>query len=176
MAERIASMHELALRMATFGKEFIIADVTLFVTTGLFLVIQMIRGGKVGNDQGHAVTTSDLMGNTDSAMRGISKQKVFYSRTKFVTMASLVKGTASKQDWYFVIGFNLAIMPFVCIFLGVGLTLLPDGEDLAFNPLGLLFAAFPFVTIPILIKGQYKDYKKTQEKLNHKRTVGRNGP
>jgi hypothetical protein len=53
--------------------------VTLFVSTGLFMVIQMIRGGKVGEDQGHVVTTNDLMGNTDPAMRAISKQKVFYT-------------------------------------------------------------------------------------------------
>jgi hypothetical protein len=169
MAVGIASMHELALRLSVFGEKFLIVDVTLFVTTGLFLVIQMIRRGKVGEDQGHVVTTNDLMGNTDPAMRGISKQKVFYSRTKFVTIASLVNGTASKQDWYFVIGFNLAVMSFVCIFLGVGLTLLPDGGDLGFNPVGLFFAAFPFATIPILIKGQYKDYKDAREKLDHKR-------
>jgi len=165
-------MHELALRMAVFGKKFLIADVTLFASTGLFLVIQMIRGGKVGEDQGHVVTTNDLMGNTDPAMRGVSKQKVFYSRGKFITMASLVKGTASKQDWYFVIGFNLAMASFVFMFLGIGLTLLPgDGGDLGFNPAGLLFAAFPFITIPILIKGQYKDYKKKErEKLDRDRT------
>lgn len=169
-------MHELALRMAVFGKKFLIADVTLFASTGLFLVIQIIRGGKVGEDQGHVVTTNDLMGNTDPAMRGVSKQKVFYSRTKFVTMASFVKGTASKQDWYFVIGFNLAMASFVCIFFGVGLTLLPDGGDLGFNPAGLLFATFPFVAVTILIRGQYKDYKKEREKLDHGRTQARNGP
>ena len=163
-------MHELALHLAALGKRFLIADVTIFVTTFLFLMAQLIRGGQVGEDQGHVVITNNLMGNTDPAMRGISKQKVFYSRTKRVTMASLLKGTASKQDWYLVIGFNVAVVSFVFMFLGIGLTLLPDGDDLAFNPLGLIFAAFPLVTVPILIKGQYKDYKETREKLKRGHT------
>src|ERR1039458_945199 len=103
-------------------------------------MIQAMRSGKVGKDTGTVVTTDEVIGNTDPTVRGISKQKVIYSRTKFVTMASLAKRTASRQDWSFVIGFNIAMVSFVFLFLGFGLISLPEGRDLGFDPQALIFA------------------------------------
>lgn len=163
-------MHELALRLATFGRIFLIADVAMFVSTFAYLIIQVARRGKVGEDQGKIVTTHDVFGSTDPSMRGISKKKVFYSRTKFLSMESLVKGTATRQDWIFVIGFNVVMISFVMIFLGVGLILLPQGRELGFSVRALLFIAFPLVAVPILIRRQLNDYKQTRERLRRKAT------
>lgn len=167
--EGIRSMHELALRMAAFGKGFLIADGAIFVLSFLYLVIQMIRQGKVGTDQGQVVTTQGMMGNSDPGVRATSKQKVFYSRFKIVSMASLVKGTASRQDWYLVIGFNIAMIAFVFMFLGFGLILLPEDGDLGFGPGALIFAVFPFVVAPMILRMQYVDFTKTRERLERKR-------
>ena len=162
-------MHELALRMAGFGKKFLIADGTIAALTFLYLVFQMIRRGEVGKDQGQVVTAQEMMGNPDPGVRGISRQKVFYSRLKRVSMASLVRGKASRQDWYLVIGFNIAMIAFVFMFLGFGLILLPEGDELGFAPGALIFAIFPFVVAPMMIKMQYVDYLKTREKLERER-------
>jgi hypothetical protein len=176
MAEGVGSMHELALRMAAAGKTFLIADGIIFVSIFLYLIIQAIQRGKAGKDNGTVVTTREMIGNTDPTARGISKQKVFYSRTKFVTMASLAKGTASRQDWYFVIGFNIAMLAFVFLFLGFGLISLPDGRELGFDPKALVFAGFPFVVAPMMVKMQYDDYVKTRAKLKQKGTRVVNDP
>jgi hypothetical protein len=133
-------------------------------------MIQAMRSGKVGKDTGTVVTTDEVIGNTDPMVRGISKQKVIYSRTKFVTMASLAKRTASRQDWSFVIGFNIAMVSFVFLFLGFGLISLPEGRELGFDPQALIFAVFPFVVAPIMVKVQYDDYLKTRARLKQKGT------
>jgi hypothetical protein len=176
MVEGIGSMHELALRMAAFGEEFLIVDGTIFAVSFLYLVIQMIRRGKVGTDQGQVVTTQGMMGNSDPAVRGISKQKVFYSRFKRVSMASLVKGTASRQDWYLVVGFNIAMLALVFMFLGIGLILLPEGHELGFAPSAIIFAIFPFVVAPMIIRMQYVDYMETRERLKCTRTQAMKRP
>lgn len=161
-------MHELALRLASFGRIFLIADGAIFVCAFVYLIIQMARRGQVGEDQGKVVTVRGMFGNTDPTVRGISKQKVFYSRTKFVTVESLAKGTASRQDWLFVIGFNVVMVSFVMGFLGAGLIMFPEGREFGFSVRALFFIAFPLIFVPLLLRMQYSDYKETREKLTPK--------
>ena len=166
-------MHEVALRLAAFGRIFLIADGAIFGSAFLYLMVQIARRGQVGEDQGKVVTTHDMLGSTDPAMRGISKKKVFYSRTKFVSTESLVKGTASRQDWIFVIGFNVVIISFVTGFLGAGLIMLPQGGELGFSVRALFFIAFPFIVVPMLCKMQYRDFKETRDELKLKATYAK---
>lgn len=163
-------MHELALRLAAFGRIFLIADGAIFLSALLYLIVQIARRGQVGEDQGKVIATPGMFGNTDPTVRGISKKKVFYSRTRFVTTESLAKGTAPKQDWIFVIDFNVVLLSLLLGFFGTGLIILPDGGELGFSVRALFFIAFPLVAAPMMLKMQYDDFKETREKLKQKAT------
>lgn len=99
---------------------------------------------------------------------GVSKKKILYSRTKFVSMESLIKGAATRQDWMLVIGFNLVMISFAMVFLAVGLILLPQSRDFGFSPRGMFFIVFALLMEAMIIRVQYKDYKETRGKLKRK--------
>lgn len=63
-------MHELAIRLAGLGRIFLIAGGAIFVSAFVYLMIQIARRGRVGDDQGQVVTTHDVFGSTDRAARG----------------------------------------------------------------------------------------------------------
>lgn len=168
-------MHELAIRLAVLGRIFLIGDVAIFVSALVYLIIQIARKGELGKDQGHVVTTHDMYGSTDPMVRGVSKEKVFYSRVKSITVESLVKGTATRQDWKLVIGFNVVMLSFAMIFLGVGLALLPESRDLGLSPRAIFFMVFALVMTAMLIRVQYTAYKKTRERLKQQATHAKVG-
>lgn len=164
-----ALVHEIALQLAAFGRPFAIVNGIIFASSFVYLIILVIRKGKVGEDQGRVVTRRRMVGDPLRSTPGVSKEKVPYSRSKFVTIESLVDGTASNDDWRLAIGINASMFFFMLMFVGIGLSFLPRGGDLPFWPGALLFIAFPFMFTAVLIKSQYKDYKKAREKLERKR-------
>jgi hypothetical protein len=157
-------MHEFMLRVAAFGRIFLIADgivfgcslVYVFGSSLVYLLLQLIRKRNSG-DQGYAVTTDET----------IARETVLESREDYVSMESLATGYASRQDWAMAIGFNVAFVSFVMMFLGLGLVYLPEGDGLPFSPLALVCICFPLVVAPLAIRMQYSDYKKMREKLSH---------
>jgi len=103
-------MHALAFKLAKIGWLFLVVDLAIFVGVMIALIVYTLRRGKSDEDEGRVITTSSLPGNLDPTIRGVSKEKVFVSRSKFVSMQSLVNGTATKQERAFAIGITVALI------------------------------------------------------------------
>jgi hypothetical protein len=156
----------LALKLAKIGWVILIADLTFFASAMTCLIVYVVRRGKSNEEEGQVITTSEVLGSFDPTAQGISKEKVLVSRSEFVSMQSLVDGTATKQEVAFAICVTLAFISFSLIFACVALINLPSQ-----GPGILLFMVVPVAMGWSLWKSMYKDYRDAKKKL-----VRRGGP
>jgi hypothetical protein len=158
----------LAFKLAKIGWVLLILDLTIFAGAMISLIVYVVRRGKSNEEEGKVITTSDVIGSVDPTIRGFSKEKVLVSRSKFVSMESLVNGTASKQDVRFAIAITVALISFSLIFACVALINLPSQ-----GPGVLLFMVVPIGMGWSMWKSMYKDYREAKKKG---KLDGRNGP
>jgi len=157
-------MHSLAFKLAKIGWLFLVVDLAIFVGVMIALIVYTLRRGKSDEDEGRVITTSSLPGNLDPTIRGVSKEKVFVSRSKFVSMQSLVNGTATKQERAFAIGITVALISFSLIFPCAALISLPSA-----GPGILVFMLVPVAFAWSMWKTMYKDYREAAKNKQHRR-------
>jgi len=157
-------VNALAFKLAKVGWVLLIIDLTIFAGVMVSLIVYTLRRGKSGEEEGQVITTSSVPGNLDPTIRGLSKEKVLLSRSKYVSMKSLVNGTATKQDWAFAIGIMVALISFSLIFACVALINLPSE-----GPGILFFMVVPVVFAWCMWQTMYKDYRKATKMKQHRR-------
>jgi hypothetical protein len=94
------------------------------------------------------------------AYKRASKFKVLTSRETFITMESLLSGTASWQDWAFFVGMEVLFVCFWLIFLGFGLMLLPNSHGFS-----LFFPAVSGLWLFNVFQVQWQDLNRARRKL-----------
>jgi hypothetical protein len=156
-------VHALAFKLAKIGWVLLILDLTIFAGAMVSLIVYVVRRGKSNPEEGKVITTSEVIGNLDPTVRGISKEKVFVSRSEFVSMQSLVDGTATKEDVAFAVGVTLALISFSLIFGCVALINLPSH-----GPGSLVFMGLPVAMGWCMWKMMSKDYREAKKKKLHR--------
>jgi hypothetical protein len=151
--------------IAAAGKWVLVAALGIFVPTMIALVIYAIRKGEpVDAGVGPSLPPfgpGSSTGRTGTvAYRGRSTLKMLASRQTFVPMASLVRGTATREEWAVVAGIQVALISFWLIFLGVGLMHLSSSRGLS-----LAFPGVAGLWLARILKAQRDDYLAARRRL-----------
>jgi hypothetical protein len=109
------------------GWAVLISAVAVLLADLAVMIVYVIRRGKPDSPRGKAVTEhrplSGISLRTPPLM-GRSTRQTIRSKSAFVTMESLVDGTATFPERMMVVGIVLLCVSFVFIFVGVGLLLM----------------------------------------------------
>jgi len=145
---------------ARTGWVILIGAVVVLVADFAAVSVYMIRKGKTDDQEGAVVTGGALpMSFNPTPAIGRSKRKVLTSKSKFVSVESLVDGSATFGDRMMVLGICIALLSFFSIFLGAGLMLMHNF---------VVLALFPVVPGVLLFKGgrsAWADYREAKAKV-----------
>ncbi|HXG03996.1 MAG TPA: hypothetical protein VNO23_11370 [Candidatus Binatia bacterium] len=148
--------------------------VVIFVTTMLALLTYALRGGEPDEMPvapsmqpfGPDPATGRPAGLTASRWR--SRVRVLAARRRFITMDSLVDGTATGAERAVVAGINVALVSFWLIFLGIGLVMLPKTTGIS-----LVFPVVTGLWLFNALKSQWDDLVAARRR--RERRAGRAG-
>lgn len=152
-------MSAIAERIAAFGWKFLAVDVSVFLVILVSLVIYGVRRGTPEEEEGEVVTDDSAMGSLRLAVSGRSKKKMLLSRSRYVSMNSLLKGTASREDWVVAAGIQTLLLCFALVFLSVAMILTPS-----MGPLAIVFAVIPGIWLFGIFRAQYDDYRNARKR------------
>lgn len=148
---------------ARAGYVIIIVAVTLLVLDLAAIVTYMIRHGTKDDSQGSVVEEGPLPMDVNMGV-GRSKRKILYKRNDFISMKSLVSGTATRGERMMVLGFFVLVTSFVSIFVGSGLMFMKD-----LLVMGLFFPAIPvFWAAAKLACPIWRDYREEKARFQAK--------
>jgi hypothetical protein len=129
-------------KIATFSETMLWVVGPLFVAVLTAVIIVVVRRGTVDQEEGNVVNDQGPLSTADrNAMEqdltvpvtGQTKERVFLSRSSFISDESLVDGTATKSQRLIVRGIKLAFFLFWLLFVFGVLSVLPS------NPVAVLF-------------------------------------
>lgn len=151
--------------IAAAGQWVLLTAIGIFVSTMIALVIYAIRRGEPGDlDVTPSMQPFGPYSPTGrrgiTTYKGVRKLKVFASRETYISMKSLVSGTATREQWAVVVGIQVVLVSFWLIFLGIGLMYLPSGKGWSL--------AFPGITglwLFGVFKAQWDDLVAARRKL-----------
>jgi hypothetical protein len=157
---------------AVAGRWVLAAAVAIFVTTMLALLVYALRRGE--QDPGPPSPTMQPFGPHPAtgwptgltASRWRSRVRVLAARRSFITMDSLVNGTATRAERAVVVGINVALVSFWLIFLGIGLVMLPKTSGIS-----LVFPVVTGLWLFNALKSQWDDLIAARRR--HERRSGR---
>ena len=164
--------------IAKFSQKMLWVVGFLMVADLVSMALIALRIGKVDPEEGHVVTERgsgsggalNPLGGGFGGGRYLIKQKVFLSRSGYITAESLVDGTATKSERLFVHCFGLLSVLFWLLFVFIGLNLLPT------EPIGgTFFVVFPTIVFFRLAVGIHRDRVETLRKLQMKRETAARG-
>ncbi len=160
--------------IATFSQKMLWVVGFLLVADLVSLFLIALRIGKVDPAEGQVITErgsgsggalNPLVGSGGGG-RYVLKEKVFLSRSGYITAESLVDGTATKSERLFVHCFGLLSVLFWLLFVFIGLNLLPT------EPIGgTFFVVFPTIVFFRLAVGIHRDRVEILRKLQTKREM-----
>lgn len=134
------------------GKWILIGAVGIFVPTVAVLALYTIRKGE------RAGVTPAVQTYAPYAAYGrVAKLKAVAKRIEFISMESLVNGTATRTQWAVVIGIETALVCFFLIFLGLGLMELPNSSGLS-----LFFPAVVGLWLFRVFQAQWSDMTRAR--------------
>ncbi|PYM92428.1 MAG: hypothetical protein DME04_15410 [Candidatus Rokuibacteriota bacterium] len=110
---------------AAVGWAILILAVTVLVTDLIAMTIYTLRRGSPDRREGKVVTVPQVLGAWPSAPSptGASKVKMLRARHAYISMESLVRGTATRGERMMVLGIVTALVAFFLVFVGTGLVL-----------------------------------------------------
>lgn len=157
-------MSEALAAISVTGEWILIVAAGIFVPTIAALGIYTLRKGERADaDVKYRVppfAPYDARGGATSvAYKGVAKLKTAARRTEFISMESLVNGTATRAQWAVVVGIGTALVAFFLIFLGLGLMQLPNS-----NGLSLFFPAVVGLWLFRILDAQRRDLKQARKK------------
>ena len=164
--------------IATFSQKMLWVVGSLMVADLVSLFLIALRIGKVDPEEGHVVTERgsgsggalNPVGGAVGGGRYALKEKVFVSRSGYISDESLVDGTATKNEQRLVHCAKLLFFLFWLLFVFIGLNLLPT------EPIGgTFFAVFPTIVFFRLAVGIHRDRVERLRKLQMKRETAARG-
>lgn len=126
------------------------------------MTIYTIRQGKSDGLKGKVVTENRPMTAMSVGMplpMGRSKRKILGSKSEFVSMESLLDGSATLGERIMVLGVITVFISFFSIFLGVGLMLMKN------LVLSVLFPVVPGILVCSFARDAWRDYQKAKSRV-----------
>jgi hypothetical protein len=124
------------------------------------MAIYTIRQGKTDIRKGTVIADGPLPGLSVNPL-GRSKRKILASKNKFITMESLLKGTATFGERMMVLGIFILYISFFFIFVGGALITMKEWLIVA-----ILFVVVPGLWVyAALIHPVWRDYREVKAKL-----------
>jgi hypothetical protein len=119
--------------LAAAGKWVLGVAVSVFVLTMMALVIYVLRKGEPsGTDVAPTIQPFGPYSPTGrraiTAYKGVRKLRVLASRETYVSMETLLSGTATRAQWALFTGIQVCLASFWLIFVGIGLLWAPSTE------------------------------------------------
>jgi len=149
----------LLARTSHIGRGVVIFAVTVLVTDIAALVLFTIRHGHSDNRAGKVITANSPLRSMSPGAPpswGWSKRKILVSKNQFVTMESLVDGTATLSERTLVAGIYTLFISFFLIFVGVGLILMQGLLIFA------LFPVIPGIWLYKILRHNWQEYQKAR--------------
>jgi len=139
----------------------LVLAVIVLVTDLAAMIVYTIRRGKSDDQEGKLVTENRLMTPSlnNRLTIGRPKLQVLFSRSEFVSIKSLVTGTATFGERLMALGIGTLVISFFLIFVGWGLMAMSHLAILVFIPVlpGMfLYRGF--------FRPAWKEYKETKQK------------
>jgi hypothetical protein len=167
-------VNSLLVKVANFSAIAVRLFGILFVADVLALIVYVFRSGRVDEEEGRVVTEhTPLSGNNPNAPKGgvsvagkyWSKKKVLVSRSLFVSEMSLVDGTATKTQRFFVHIIQLWFLLLWLAFVFGVLTLLPSDPAFALPALFILICG-SICGVTAFRRGRADALRKLEHKRN----------
>jgi hypothetical protein len=173
-------VNSLLVKVANFSAIAVWLFGILFVADVLALIVYVFRSGRVDEEEGRVVTEhtpqTPLSGNNPNAPKGgvsvagkyWSKKKVLVSRSLFVSEMSLVDGTATKSQRFFVHIIQLWFLLLWLAFVFGVLTLLPSDPGFALPALFILICG-SICGVTAIRRGRADALRKLEQKRNSRK-------
>ena len=136
--------------------------VSVLVADLAAMIVYTIRHGQSNNLKGKAVTENRPLSAMSMGIprpMGWSKRKILGSKSEFITMDSLVDGSATFGARMMVVGINTAIVSFFLVFVGAGLILMKDFLIL------FLFPVIPGIWLYNIMHNDWQEYQKAKKSV-----------
>lgn len=144
------------------GLGIVIFAGTVLVADLAAMIVYTLRHGQSDHLQGKVITENrplSAMSLRIPPPMGWSKRKMLGSKSGYVTMDSLVDGSATFAERMMVVGIITAMVSFFLVFVGVGLLLTKD--LLIF----VLFPVIPGIWLYNILRHVWQDYQRVKKKV-----------
>lgn len=144
------------------GWVVLISAVTVLVADLAAMTIYTIRHGQSDNLGGKVITEKRPLGALSlryPPLMGLSKRKMLGSTTGYITMESLVGGTATFGERMMVLGINTLFVSFFLVFVGTGLMLMKDLLIL------VLFPVIPGMWLYKIVCETWQEYQEAKQRV-----------
>ena len=153
---------------ARLGRGIVIVAALVLVADLAFLAIYAIRNWRTDDMQGTVVTENRALNISLNGLplagAGRSKLKILYSKSGFVTMDSLLDGTATRGERWMALGIVTLYASFFLVFVGAGLIMM---KQLA------IFVLFPIIPGLFVYKSFFgpvwKAYRESRRRIASRR-------
>jgi len=142
---------------ARVGPRVAIVAAVVLITDLAALAVYGIRQGKTDPSEGAIVDDGPLPMDLGIPI-GRSKRKILVSKSQFVSVESLVTGTATPGERAMVAGIFILYVSFFSIFLGGGLMLMKGFVLAIFAPV------IPGILVASLVYDSWTDYREVKAK------------
>jgi hypothetical protein len=158
--------------IATFSQKMLWVVASLMAADLVSITLIILRIGKVDPEEGHVITERgsgsggalNPVGGSIGGGRYVLKEKVFVSRSGYISDESLVDGTATKSERRLVHCAQLLFFLFWLLFVFIGLSLLPA------QPIeGAYFLILPTIGFSMAARGMHRGRVEALRKLKMKR-------
>jgi hypothetical protein len=136
--------------------------VTVFVVDVIAVMIYTWRHGESDDQKGKVITESRSLSSMSLGyppLMGWSKRKILGSKSEFVTVESLVAGTATFAQRMYVLGIIIAFVSFGLIWAGIGLM------GMKYLLIFILVPVLPGLWVYYNLQDDWKAYRKAKQKL-----------
>jgi hypothetical protein len=139
----------------------LVAAIMVFVADMTAMAIYTIRFGESDGTAGRIVSGRRTLPLSPGARPSIARSKIrsLGDRHRYITMRSLVDGTATPAERMMVAGIITAVGSFFCIFLGLALIFAAN------NPVGLAFAIVPALWAGKFARTTWRSYQRVKAGL-----------
>jgi len=144
------------------GWDILIFAVTVLVAALAAMIVYTLRHGQPDHRQGKVITENQPLTSMSLGIpppMGWSKRKILGSKTGYITMESLIDGTATFGERMMVCGILAAMVSFFLIFVGVGLMAMK--QLLIF----ILFPIIPGIWLYRIVREDWQQYQNAKKRV-----------
>jgi hypothetical protein len=144
------------------GRAISIIAAIVLVADLAAMIVYTLRYGKSDGTKGKVITENRPMTSMSLGIpppMGWSKRKILGSKSGYVTMESLVDGTATFGERMMVFGILTAMVSFFLIFVGAGLMMMKD------LVIFVLFPVIPGLWLYNIMRHVLEDYQQAKKRV-----------